>query len=56
MNRPVHDYVGSGFSVAVVGYLPGDPANNDNAGMTVFGGTMVLSAILAQSFIIVNFP
>lgn len=56
MNRPRHDHVDCGFAVAFVGYLPGDPENNANAGMTVFGGTMVLSAILAQSLIIVNFP
>lgn len=35
---------------------PGEPENSDNAGITVFGGTMVLSAIFAQSLIIVNFP
>ena len=36
--------------------IPGEPAKNDKAGMTVFGGTTVLSAILAQSLIIVNLP
>jgi hypothetical protein len=35
---------------------PGDPENNARAGTTVFGGTMVLSAIFAQSLMIVNFP
>lgn len=37
-------------------YQPGEPANSERAGITVFGGTMVLSAILAQSLMIVNFP
>lgn len=36
--------------------VPGEPAKNDSAGMTVFGGTTVLSAILAQSLMIVNLP
>jgi hypothetical protein len=35
---------------------PGDPENNASAGTTVFGGTIVLSAIFAQSLMIVNFP
>ena len=35
---------------------PGDPANRASAGTTVFGGMTVLSAILAQSLMIVNFP
>jgi hypothetical protein len=35
---------------------PGEPAKRVNAGMTVLGGMMVLSAIFAQSLIIVNFP
>ena len=37
-------------------YSPGDPPNSANAGTTVLGGMTVLSAILAQSLIIVNFP
>lgn len=36
--------------------LPGEPANNASAGTTVFGGIMVLSAIFAQSLIMVNLP
>lgn len=35
---------------------PGEPENNAKAGTTVFGGMIVLSAILAQSLMIVNFP
>ena len=40
----------------VHGDLPGEPPKSESAGMTVLGGTTVLSAILAQSFMIVNFP
>ena len=36
--------------------VPGDPAKSASAGTTVLGGMTVLSAILAQSLIIVNFP
>jgi hypothetical protein len=32
------------------------PAKYESAGTTVFGGTMVLSAIFAQSLIMVNLP
>jgi hypothetical protein len=35
---------------------PGEPANSESAGITVFGGMTVLSAIFAQSLMIVNFP
>lgn len=35
---------------------PGEPAKRVNAGMTVLGGMMVLSAIFVQSLMIVNFP
>ena len=37
-------------------YEPGEPEKRARAGMTVLGGMMVLSAILAQSFMIVNLP
>jgi hypothetical protein len=40
----------------VLSHAPGEPANRVNAGMTVFGGMTVLSAIFAQSLMIVNFP
>ncbi len=36
--------------------VPGDPANSARAVTTVFCGMTVLSAILAQSLMIVNFP
>lgn len=36
--------------------VPGEPAKRARAGTTVLGGITVLSAILAQSLIIVNFP
>jgi hypothetical protein len=35
---------------------PGEPENSARAGMTVFGGTIVLSAIFAQSLMIANLP
>ena len=35
---------------------PGEPAKSAIAGTTVFGGTTVLSAILAQSLMMVNLP
>lgn len=35
---------------------PGEPEKSARAGMTVFGGTMVLSAIFAQSLMIANLP
>jgi len=35
---------------------PGEPEKRDRAGITVLGGITVLSAILAQSFIVVNLP
>jgi hypothetical protein len=41
---------------ATFGDLPGDPVNRERAGTTVFGCKIVLSAILAQSLMIVNFP
>jgi len=37
-------------------YKPGEPEKWARAGTTVFGGMMVLSAIFAQSLIMVNFP
>jgi hypothetical protein len=37
-------------------HKPGEPEKYDKAGTTVFGGRIVLSAILAQSLMIVNFP
>jgi hypothetical protein len=37
-------------------HIPGEPENRDKAGTTVFGGRMVLSAIFAQSLIMVNLP
>ena len=37
-------------------YEPGEPEKRERAGTTVFGGTMVLSEIFAQSLMIVNFP
>ena len=37
-------------------YEPGEPEKRARAGMTVLGGIMVLSAILAQSFMMVNLP
>jgi hypothetical protein len=37
-------------------YSPGDPPNLARAGITVLGGTIELSSILAQSLIIVNLP
>ena len=37
-------------------YAPGVPPKSANAGMTVFGGMIVLSAIFAQSLIMVNLP
>lgn len=36
--------------------VPGAPANRASAGMTVLGGMIVLSAILAQSLMMQNFP
>ena len=36
--------------------VPGEPENSDSAGTTVLGGIMVLSAILAQSLMMVNLP
>jgi hypothetical protein len=36
--------------------IPGEPENSDRAGTTVFGGRIVLSAIFAQSLMIVNLP
>lgn len=38
------------------GHVPGEPENNDSAGTTVLGGIMVLSAMLAQSLMMVNLP
>lgn len=38
------------------GHVPGEPENSDSAGTTVLGGIMVLSAILAQSLMMVNLP
>jgi hypothetical protein len=35
---------------------PGEPEKKVSAGITVLGGIMVLSAIFAQSLMIVNFP
>jgi hypothetical protein len=35
---------------------PGEPRNTAKAGTTVFGGSIVLSSIFAQSLIIQNFP
>ena len=35
---------------------PGEPEKSAKAGMTVFGGTIVLSAIFAQSLMIANLP
>lgn len=37
-------------------HIPGLPENRAKAGTTVFGGKMVLSVILAQSFMIANLP
>jgi hypothetical protein len=37
-------------------FEPGEPEKRARAGTTVFGGMIVLSAILAQSFIMVNLP
>lgn len=56
MNRPFGTYHESMLQRRKFLDQPGEPENSDNAGMTVLGGTMVLSAILAQSLIIVNFP
>lgn len=35
---------------------PGEPEKSERAGMAVFGGRVVLSAILAQSLMMVNLP
>jgi hypothetical protein len=37
-------------------YRPGEPEKRVRAGTTVFGGMIVLSAILAQSLMMENFP
>jgi hypothetical protein len=37
-------------------YRPGEPEKRVRAGTTVFGGMIVLSAILAQSLMIENLP
>lgn len=44
------------FSKSASIYAPGEPENRARAGMTVFAGMMVLSAILAQSLMMVNLP
>ncbi len=44
------------FFVVIPRCAPGEPAKRVNAGMTVLGGMMVLSAIFVQSLMIVNFP
>lgn len=37
-------------------HQPGEPEYRVKAGITVLGGMMVLSAIFAQSLMMVNFP
>lgn len=44
------------FCFVIPRCAPGEPAKRVNAGITVLGGMMVLSAIFVQSLMIVNFP